>query len=85
MAKKSKKALELEAENQARKEIIEAIKENAEEITSRSGSSELFQAIGGIKWLCSEGAWRQFFDEAYRVLEERNEDSDGNKQESAGT
>lgn len=73
MAKKSKKALELEAENQARKEIIEAIKENAEEITSRSGSSELFQAIGGIKWLCSEGAWRQFFDEAYRVLEERKE------------
>lgn len=43
MAKKSKKALELEAENQARKEIIEAIKE-------------------------TERAWKQFFDEAYRVL-----------------
>lgn len=83
----NKEILQLKAENEAMKTMIKNIRESVGKVNGKTEAGRLFFVFGEIKYFSSEEAFELWRDNTLSQLEqvERNEESDGNKQESSGT
>lgn len=79
----SKEIMQLKAENEAMKEMIENIRNSVGKVNGKTEAGRLFFVIGEIKYFCSEEAFELWKGNTLNQLEQ--EESDENKQESSGT